>query len=315
MTKAGAKSTLSWAAMMLAGAATASAPHLAQAAPSASPAAEATGASLQAVLESKTRLLKLLLAQSPAVQRIPQSGNAQARKKLADAQELVAKADGEATAGHTEAAVRMLDESLRDIVAATRMVPDAGQLAAQERSRYAALSESTRAFLVLYRSTAARMAAGKVQAQGSAPDIGRAAGLIEKAEALAANGNHKDANAALNEAYRIAVSSLNRLLMAETIVYGLKFDSPAEEFQHELARNRSYEELIPIALAQLNTPRDTALLSERYTRQGKDLRDSAQKQAAAGDYPAALKTIQDATAQLQHSLRIVGIIVPQASER
>ncbi|HJV51954.1 MAG TPA: hypothetical protein VJ652_10870 [Noviherbaspirillum sp.] len=315
MTLAGNKSRLSWAAMIVASVAAASGPQSAQAAPAALPAAEAPGGALQATLESKTRLIKLLLTQSPAVRRIPQSDNAQARKKLAEAQSLVARADGEAAAGRTDAAVKLLDEALRDIVAATRLVPDAGQQAAQERARYTALSEMTRTFLQLHKNLSARMAAKKVQAPASALDVGKVNGLLEKAETLAAGGRHKEANALLNDAYKAAVSALNGLLMSETIVYDQKFDSPAEEFQHELARNRSYEELIPIALAQLNTPRETALLSERYTQQSKDLRDTAQKQAAGGDYPAALKSIQDATAQLQRSLRIVGVIVPQASER
>jgi hypothetical protein len=102
--------------------------------------------------------------------------------------------------------------------------------------------------------------------------------------------------------------------MAETIIYGLKFDTPADEFQHELGRNRSYEELIPLALKQLNPPRETALLSERYVLRSKELRDVAQKQAGKGDYPAALKTIQDATSQFQRSLQMAGGVVPQSQE-
>jgi hypothetical protein len=314
MTDSGTKSRLAAAAMMLAGVASAAEPMQQATRFIAPPGTESSGAPRQATLESKTRLVKLLLVQSPAVQRIPQSNNAQARKKLADAQALYAKADTEAAAGRIEPAIKMLDEALLEIVSASRLVPDAAQLAAQERARYAGLSEASRSFLTLYKGLSERLAARKVATPSVALDVGRIQGMVEKAEALAGSGNHKDANVLLGDAYKNVVAALNKMLMAETIVYDQKFNTPAEEFQHELARNRSYEELVPLAIAQMNPSRDTALLSERYAQQSRELRDSAQKQAAGGDYPAALKIIQDATGHLQRSLRIAGVIVPQAPE-
>lgn len=297
-------------AMLLAGALVAGAPTAAATTQTPAQTSTPASASPQAALDSKLRLVALLLAKSPAVQRIPQSNNVQARKKLADAQALYANATAEAAAGRTGPAIAMLDRALREIVEASRLVPDAAQLAAQERTRYAGLHESVRTFLGLQKNLAAR--SGQ---QPSGFDAGRVSGMLEKAEALAAGGNHKQANAVLHEAYQSVVSAINRMLMAETIVYGQKFDTPAEEFSNELARNRSYEDLIPIALAQLATSRDTALLSERYVQRSRELRAIAQKQAAGGDHAAALITIQEATAQLQRSLRVAGVIVPQAPEK
>ncbi|HZW12620.1 MAG TPA: hypothetical protein VFF81_05430 [Noviherbaspirillum sp.] len=303
MTQRGKRAGLAWSALMLAGMASIATP--AGAADTVSGAA-----SQQATLESKTRLVKLLLSQSPAVQRIPQSNNAQAQKKLAEAQSLTAKADAEAAAGRVEPAIKLLDKALLEITAAARLVPDAAQLASQERTRYTGLRESVRTFVSLHKSLAERMAIKK----GAELDTGRIDGMLAKAEGLAGAANHKEANGVLNEAYKIVVTAISKMLFAETIVYDLKFDTPADEFKHELARNRSYEELIPLALKQLNPTRETAMLSERYVQRSKELRDLAQKQAGGGDYPSALKTIQDATGQLQRSLQIAGVVVPQSQE-
>lgn len=305
MRNRGKRSGLAWAAMTLACAASAAV----QAQPVVAPGAQ-SGVASPATLESKTRLVKLLLAQSPAVQRIPQSNNAQAQKKLAEAQSLFAKADAEAGAGRIEPAIKLLDQALLEITAAARLVPDTAQLAAQERARYNGLRDSVRTFVGLHNSLAERMAGRKLVEL----DAARINGMLDKAEGLAAGANHKEANAILNEAYKTVVATISKMLMAETIVYDLKFDSPADEFQHELARNRSYEELIPLALKQLNPARETALLSERYVQRGKELREVAQKQAGGGDYPSALKTIQDATGNLQRSLQIAGVVVPQSPE-
>jgi len=296
------------AAIVLAGAATAAgAPAAAMAE---APAGADAAVSSQALLESKTRLVKLLLTQSPAMQRIPQSGNAQAGKKLAHAQALFAEAGIEAEAGRQAAAIRMLDEALREITEASRLVPDPAQLASQERMRYAGVSEATRTFLNLYKGVSARMAA---TGGAAGLDIDGVNGMVARAESLAAAGKHKEANAVLGDAYKTVVGALNRTLMAATVVYDQKFETPAEEYGYELSRNRNYEDLVPLAIAQLNPSPESVAASESHLLQGRQLRDLSQKHAASGDYQAALKTIQDATLHLQRSLRAAGVVVPQTN--
>ena len=315
MKTCGKNAALAWFGLMLAGAAAAADPvSVALVKPDAAGGADVRASSVRTTLERKLRLVKQLLSQSPAVMRIPQSNNAQAKKKLVEAQTLYAKAETESRAGRAEAAMQLLDESLRQIAAASSLVPDPVQQLAQERSRNTQLRESIRTFQTQQKSLSSRMSPAKLQASTVAADVDRIDGMVDKADALILGGNQRDANVVLNGAYKIVVLTLNKMLAAETIVYGLKFDSPAEEFRHELARNRSYEELIPIAIAQLNTVRETAIVAERYAQQSRDLRVIAQKQASGRDYITAVKTIEDATSHLQRSLRIAGVVVPQSSE-
>lgn len=306
--------SFAWVALMLTGAALAADPMSATVKPGAQGTPEIGASSLLATLERKQRLVQLLLAQSPAVKRIPQSNSSQAKKKLAEAQSLYAKAEGESTAGRTEAAIKLLDESLRQIASASSLVPDSVEQAARERIRNVELRDAINSFQTLHKSLLSRMSTNKLQIPAVAADIDRIDGMVDKADALVAGGNQHEANVVLNTTYKMVVSTLNKILAAETIVYGLKFDSPADEFRHELARNRSYEELIPIALAQLNTARETATLAEHSAQQSRDLRAAAQKQASGGDDRAAVKTIQVATSHLQRSLRIAGVVVPQYQE-
>jgi tetratricopeptide (TPR) repeat protein len=250
----------------------------------------------RATLDSKLRLVKIVLSESPAARRIPQSDNEQAKKNLADARALYAMAEIDAAAGRPGPALKQLDEALRLIVAASHMVPDPAQAAARERARYAELRAAIRTFLKLHKNLV----------------VDHIDTLMDKAEAQAAAGDFQEANVLLDNAYKIVVSTLNKMMAAETITYGVKFDTPAEEFQHELARNIGYEGLVPIALAQSNATRDIAVLAESYVQRSRVLRSTAQQQSAGGDYPAALKTIQEATAHLQRALHTAGIFVPQS---
>lgn len=265
-------------------------------------------------LERKQRLVELQLRQSPTALRVRQSGHALANKTLAEAQANYAKAQAESQAGRLQVASQLLDESLRQIIAASKLVPDAVHQASLEHKQNGELREALRTFQALHKGLAGRTEIKKAQTLDLSADIASIDSMAVKADALIASGNDHEANVVLNSAYKQVVSILNNMLAAETIVYGLKFDSPTEEFRHELARNRSYEELIPIALTQLNTTGELATQSERHVQSSRNLRDAADKQAGTGNYPIALKTIQNATDHLQRALRIAGVIVPQASE-
>lgn len=314
MTHGSKGAMLAGALLLLAGAAWATEPIPATARRSAESGVGVSAKASQETLENKLRLVRQLLVQSPAAQRVRQSHSAPAKKKLAEAQTLYARAQTESNAGRLGVAIELLDESLRQIASASTLVPDVVQQAAQERSQNTDLREAISTFQTLHKGLSSRMTTIKAQTPDVAGGIGQIDAMVEQADALVTRGNQHEANAVLNSAYKMVVSTLNKMLAAETIVYDLKFDSPADEFRHELARNRSFEELIPLALAQLNMTLETATLAERYVQQSRKLRATAQKQASGDDYPAAMKTMQDATGHLQRLLRIAGVVVPHASE-
>lgn len=66
-------------------------------------------------------------------------------------------------------------------------------------------------------------------------------------------------------------------------MYDLKSKSPAEEFDYEMARYLSYEELVPIAYAELKPGEDSIKLSERYVQESREMRDRAKQQAVSSD--------------------------------
>lgn len=304
-----------WAALLLAGATVAAEPV-----PSDSGGAELAGGSKVTVsskrtaLTNKLRLLKHQFARSAAVQRIQDSHHVEAQTRLADARSLYEKAEFEFDAARFDEALKLIDESLRLIVLAAKLVPDAAQLATQEQTQNAEMREAIRTFWPLYENFVKNRGANSPQPAPFGVELSRISEMTSHADALMANGNYHEANLVLRSAHKAVVSTLNQMLMAQTIVYDLKFESAADEFEYELARNRGFEELIPLALARLKVEPETTTMAERYVRHSRDLRDTAQRQASSGDYVAALRSIQDASAYLQRSLRIAGVVVPQSQE-
>ena len=78
-----------------------------------------------------------------------------------------------------------------------------------------------------------------------------------------------------------------------------------------MTRYHSYEELIPIAYAELKPGEGNIKLSESYVQESRNGRDTALKQAAGGDHQTAIGTLQEATKRLQTALRTLGLTVPE----
>lgn len=281
----------------------------------AAPSREGAGAidAVQAALESKLRLVGLLLAQSPAAARIPRSDHAQAKRLLAEARAQFAQAEAASGAGRAPDAIALLDAALRQIVAASALVPDAGQQAALQRRRNAALRESMRSYQLLHQNLQSRAAR---QGQGAAAPgaMEPIAQLVAQAEAQAAGGDLQHANESLGQAGQAMAGLLAAMLTPEPLVVALHFATPADEFGHELARNQGYEELIPIALAQFNAAPATAALAQGHLARSRALRASAQQQARGGAHATAISTIQQATDELQRALRSIGVVMPASPE-
>jgi hypothetical protein len=299
-----------WAALLLAGAVSAAEPPDQAGAP----VAPASTPARSGALTAKLRLTRHQLTQSPTVKRIRLGDHVQALEQLARAQELYDQAELAASGGQTEGAMALVDEALRLIMAAARLVPDAAQLAEQERRQNIELREAIRTFHLLHKNLSNRLAAINAPAPEVDADMARMDAMTRQADGLLASGQEHDAHVLLQSAHLLVVSTLNKMLMSQTLVYDLKFDTPADEFQHELAQNLGLEELVPLALQQAKVPREAADLAERYVVRSRELRGTAQLQVRGGDYPAALKSIQEASRLLQSSLRLAGVAVPQSAE-
>lgn len=265
-------------------------------------------------LTNELRLIRQQLAQSSSIHRIRQGHQTEAKAKLADAHVLLEKAESETREGHVDEAIELADESSLSMVMAAKLTPDDAKLAAQERSQNVELRDAIRAFLLLYEDIVTRMTATGAHSSTFGADIARLNNMTSKADALIASGNQHEANVILSTAHMVVVSSLNRMLMAQTIVYDSKFGSAARKIEHELAKNLSFEKLAFVALVRLKATRKNATMTEQYVQQSRELRDAAQRQASGRGCRAALKSIQDASAHFQRALRIAGLVVSQPSE-
>ena len=268
------------------------------------PAAAADDAALRLQLEQKIRLVSTLISDSPAAQRITSSGNPQAMAHLDEGRVHHAVAADLLTRGDLPGARQAVDDALRHLSLARRLVPDAPARQAAARQRYEQLLASLERLLDAWR------ARSDILANDDGQDHAAAQGLIGIGRQQAQEGRFDEANRSLAQAERHVLAGMNRTLHATTLDYTLRSTSPAEEFQNELARHRGFVDLLPLAVRDLQPRAEALVLIERYSENSRTLETQALQQFKAGETTQALESLRNATLFLQRALSATGLAAP-----
>jgi hypothetical protein len=256
--------------------------------------------------------MKRVLSDSPAARRIEASSNAAAKKYLASAQENYRSALSSIKNNDLLAADKQLNDATALMGKARHLVPDPLTRSAEQRAQFTQMLDSVESLRVSYQ--------GQVQRArpqwGEADDalLAKATKLVDRARNFAQAEQLALATKSLAEAQRALMIGLGRVLGSKTIEYAQRFESPAEEYAFELERNRSYADLIPIAMDAFRPGADAAREARHLVDGDRGLREQAQRHAAARDYRAALTALRSGTAQLQSALASVGLRVPQEAQ-
>ena len=134
---------------------------------------------------------------------------------------------------------------------------------------------------------------------------------MEAAKKHAKEDHPDDALRTLEKAEQVMRSALNRVMGSTVVEYVQKFETPAEEYAFELERNRSYLEMIPVAIAEFKPTDDAKLNIENLVKQDREAVEQALKFAGQKDYVQALASVRMGTDYLLNALVVAGLIIPQ----
>ncbi|HEY5897171.1 MAG TPA: hypothetical protein VIV54_06385 [Burkholderiales bacterium] len=202
-----------------------------------------------------------------------------------------------------ERALREAEQALRALMKARQLAPDPAHQAQVERVRYETQLAGVES---LARSLRERPDAS---AQ-SAADVDRAARRVLEARTLAEGGRFAQAQLVLAASAALLASALDRLMAGRTLDYTPRFASAEEEYRSELARHRSLQELVPLALRVLQPEADAKGRIDQYMLASAKLRASAERAAGNHDHQTALEALREATSYLQRALTATGVGYP-----
>jgi len=255
--------------------------------------------------KQKVMFAEMFISMSPAAKRIDASDHAEAKQILAVARGKLGDAKAALAAGKDDQAIAIVDEALRDMTAASQLVPSEAQLV-ELQAHFEELLKGAHTYEKSYRRNLKMM---KKKGKKDLPDldIDQISTMIADAQKLADNNQFADANKQLSKVQRSITGALTQLLADETMDYTLTFDNPQEEYEYELSRYKSYEELVPVAIEMKQPAKQTRALMERFVDKAKGIYALSGPKAREGDYKTAIQMLQGATSHLQRALRIVGV--------
>jgi len=279
-------------------------------APPAAAAGAATAAAAATVsaneVKQKLAFADMYVGQSETANRIKGSGNDEARDLYHQAQDQLAQAHARLDAGAPGDALPFVDESLRLMTAAAGLVPKVSQREAQ-RARYKELLDGVRTYEASYQRNFAIMAKQKGGAKLRRIDLDAIHTATAEAQRLADDEKYDEAIDRLTEAQTTLTTALTELLHQQTMSYELVFDTPKEEYEYELSRYESYEELIPLAIEQKRPPEQTMKLVDQFVTKAKGIKTQSDPVAASGNYPQAILMLQGATSHIERALNLMGV--------
>lgn len=261
------------------------------------------------VTESKVKqklMFADMMVNGQGAKRVLASSNAEAKQLIASAKSGLAASREKMLAGALPEALALADKALKDVGAASRMVPSE-EAKAQLSQRFDELQQEIKDFELSYERNHALMSKAGSVPKDAEYDKKQVADLKAEAKSLAEKGDYAKANAALEKAQGIVTMGLHKMLDSKTLVYDLKFDSPADEFEYELKRFSGYEELVPVAVEMKKPAAGALQLMDSFLDKARKRRDEAKAKADAGDYRAAMEMMQQATKTVRRALRMVGV--------
>jgi tetratricopeptide (TPR) repeat protein len=256
-------------------------------------------------IAKKLELLQRYLASSGSEQ-IAAGDNPTARALLERARERGSQAMSAYAKGQMDSAEERMAEAFRAYSEALGMQRGQRSGDAGLRARNAALRDEIGGYLRAFDEALLR----KGPSAAALLNRPRADQLLAEAERLERNGDPRGAQAALDEAYSMAITALTRIRDNETVVYSLDFRTPADEYRYEQNRHQSYQLLVRQMQHSSELGAKALELSRRYADEGEALRRTAEAQAESGQFEAAIESLEQANKRMVRALQMLGLSIP-----
>lgn len=253
------------------------------------------------VLQQKLALVERLIAALPA---------ADGHGHLDEARGHLARARVHQARGDHAGADAELDQAMRHLAKARRAGPDGGQR--DERDAFSRIALGMESLLEAYRQSVERIDRQDPRRASAQTHFDQVVLMMEQARRLAAE-QVRAATSMLQAAQKTLLQGYDSVIGGDTVVYAQHFATPAEEYRYELARNRSYQDLIPVAQAELRPGADALRAMDELVAANRVQLGLAERRAAERDYPAAVASLRTGTQALQRALLQAGLALPGAA--
>lgn len=276
---------------------------------------------IPAGLAQKQAFVHGLVENSSAAERIHANHDAEALSLAALAKDNYASALAGLRNGDFADAEKQLNEAMSKwmLLLSLRMhSTDSVAFAVKQRVENKKLLESYEKLLgsVEFLETSYRGYLKRVGLSPAAASLSEDAELARFAEGMAevrmhaSMGRVDSALQTLSNVAQLMRSAMNRVLGSVTVDYTMKFKTLSEEYAYELERNRSYLELVPLAVTEFKPTDDEKLTIGKLVEQNRLAIEQAREYAGQQEYDRALAAVYAGMGLLELALSTAGLVAP-----
>ncbi len=248
--------------------------------------------------EQKIVLLERLVGNTDPVQRVVNSGNAEAQRALAGARSAAGKAGDALDAGCSAAAIEHATTGLglasQAFALARNVQPDAAE-------QYRLALGRAQSFIATLEAQPA-----DVRGMGDADLVGMHR-QIERAEELAVNSRYESAVSLLAPVSDRLERRLVAIYDRTTVYYEKSFAGPADEYAYLAQQFEGYELLFERFAADREPPHSAKQRYDTLRSSAGELAREADRRAGEAEWDAAIAAMEDAISRSEQAMRLIGI--------
>lgn len=250
--------------------------------------------------------VRSLIEESSAARRIDASGNVQAMAAREKARELYRQASAAAQAGDRARSEDLLSQAAKQMFEAVKRVDASPGAQDKKQHDYDNRLESVNALSAAHQ----RICEEKRCEPAVRDEVHRAVeDKVKRAQVLRTQGNIEGARVALDEAYVAIKVAIEHQRSGDTLVRSLQFKNKKEEYVYEVDRNDTHRMLVTLLLQDKTRDKPGTTLQTALEAASK-LRGQAEADARAGNYEAAIQSLEASTREFQRAIRGAGIYIP-----
>jgi hypothetical protein len=259
----------------------------------------------EAAVKSRLDNVRRLVHTSSGARRVKQGGST-AKALQAEAAQHLEAAEQRYQAGDMAGANDELQAATESMFEAIRKVGWGADHEAKHRQDY----ENKRKSLDALLGALDRVAKEKGGDAVAAASGGKVRSKATQADRLAAAGRLSEAQALLDQAYDEVKVTLERMRRGDTLVRSLDFATPEDEYLYELDRNETHEMLVKILLEDKQLGPSAQQRVDKFIADGHKLREKAEREARAGRFKEAIRSLEQSTKELVRAIRSAGVYIP-----
>lgn len=253
-------------------------------------------------VERRLQSVRTLIESSSAARQVESGRNAEAQAQRNKARQLWRLADEAFGAGDLPSASGLLDDAARQMFEGVRLLAGERDKTENLAAALATRLESARALLA-----AQKRIGTEKPGSADADTATRIGAMLEEARGHLAAQRLTEARPLVDQAYLMAKASIGTMRSGDTLVRSLKFASKEEEYHYEVDRNDTHQMLLRILVQKQS---GDANPGREFVEKAAELRREAEAAARRGEYPGAIRLLEDSTRELVRAIRGAGVFIP-----